>query len=141
MEEGWGRVKCHGPLICFQLSYGTLLERVRHVHAGFGGVKSLSLAVTDGFCSLFSLSFPWRLGHISSVISNRVLCLYELIKGGRKQREDTSNSCVHLSLLTVCNNLLLTQASRRFNWHAYARRGTNSLPLQCLIDYFQLMDG
>lgn len=62
-----------------------------------GGVKSLPLAVTDGFSSLFPLSFPWRLGHISSVINNRVLCLYELIKDGRKQRDDTSNSCVHLS--------------------------------------------
>ena len=59
--------------------------------AGWGGVKALSLAVTDGFFPLFSLSFPKRLGLISSFISNRVLCLYELIKDGRKQREGTSN--------------------------------------------------
>ncbi len=61
------------------------------------GVKALSLAVTDGFFSLFSLRIsPQRLGHISSVISNRVLCLYELIKVGRKQREVASNRAAYI---------------------------------------------
>jgi len=83
-----GRVKCHGPLTCPQQSYGTLSERVRPsvLGGGGGGVQAPSLAVTDGFSPLFSLSFPLRLSHIS----NRVLCLHELIKDGRKQREDTS---------------------------------------------------
>lgn len=48
----------HGPLICFQLSCGTLTAHVRHVHAGSGGVKSLSFTVTDGFLSWVFLSFP-----------------------------------------------------------------------------------
>ena len=66
------------------------------------GVKALSLAVTDGFFLLFSLRVsPKRLGHISAVISNRVLCLYELIKDGRKQREGHFYlGCIHLSLST-----------------------------------------
>ena len=69
-------------------------ECVRRVHAGGVegvGVKALSLAVTDGALSQFTLGIsPKRLGHISVIISNRVLCLYGLIKDGRKQREGAS---------------------------------------------------
>lgn len=57
-----GGAKCHGLVICLQLRYGTLTARVRHVRPGGRGrgVKSLSLAVTDGFCHGFPSEFPSR---------------------------------------------------------------------------------
>lgn len=85
------------------------------------GVKALSLTVTDGFSPLFTLTVsPWRLGHISSVIINRVLCLYEMIEGGRKQREDTSNRTADICLCppSLCKNLMLPQPSSSFSWSA-----------------------
>lgn len=95
-KGGWGRVKRHGPLICFQQRSGTLSERVRLMQVGRegalrrGGVKALSLAVADGFLTPFSLRIPpMGLGQIDSIISNRALSLYELIKDAKKQGDLT----------------------------------------------------
>lgn len=109
-----------------------------------GGVKALSLAVTDGFFPLFSLRvFPQRLSHISSVISSGVLCLYELIKDGRKLREDTFNRVAYICHCQqpLCKNLMLAQPSKSFNWHAYASRENKfTVTVPCLIDSFQLIN-
>lgn len=59
-KGGWGQVKCHGPLICLQQSYGTLSERVRHVRLGEGGLNHYHLQWQMAPSPLFSLRVPPR---------------------------------------------------------------------------------
>lgn len=113
MGGGRGGAKCHGPLICPQLSCGTLTARVFWVRSG--GVKSLSLAVADGLLSWVPLRVSlWRLGHISS----GVLCLYESIKdGGSRGTAPLTGPRTSVTVDTL-SYFLLAPHGRRLHRHA-----------------------